>query len=487
MEVVVMLMKKKYSLNIGLILLLLIVSFSYAFTGYKTGANIDRYYLFSGIWNGSNWSINVQMLKSIRNPGVGLLSKPEETLDIVKILGYSPNLPPAPNEKLDWYMRDATDKTNKRKSLFNFINNGSINQKPIVNNQKPINNGSINQKPIVNTSLDNVSYANSLNSILSVISKEILEKRKDTSSRVVIDLAITTADNQRVHYVASYDGRTGYRSYGFQPEVRQKSLAIFAYYSKNVDTVFPQPPEGTQLIGRSDIQNKLGKYDYVIYGPSGSILAMEKDIPGSESYEYADEVGIENFINSVVIPKMGQYDVDISIVKYMHAIRPTLDANGEYQFRVEVPYRHVSTNCPDINLGLGPGYYVESMDQCEVPYRYCYTETDSQGKSYTVCEIRYEHFAAYVKTMSEVIHYEYNTEADFKIYEVKRDGSFNYIGQKTEPGVFVSFNYSKQVSPGGYYSPRYFMDKIISIRKDRNDILPYTEEPVEKIANLSID
>ena len=336
-----MLMKKKYSLNIGLILLLLIVSFSYAFTGYKTGANVDRYYLFSGIWNGSNWSINVQMLKSIRNPGVGLLSKPEETLDIVKILGYSPNLPPAPNEKLDWYMRDATNKSNKRKSLLS-----------------PIINRIINQSPNVNTSLDNVSYANSLNSILSVISKEILEKRKDTSSRVVIDLAITTADNQRVHYVASYDGRTGYRSYGFQPEVRQKSLAIFAYYSKNVDTVFPQPPEGTQLIARSDIQNKLGKYDYVIYGPSGSILAMEKDIPGSGSYEYADEVGVENFINSVVIPKMGQYDVDISIVKYMHAIRPTLDANGEYQFRVEVPYRHVSTNCPDINLGLGPGYYV---------------------------------------------------------------------------------------------------------------------------------
>ncbi len=447
-------------------------NFSYAFTGYKTGANVDRYYLFSGIWNGSNWSINVQMLKSIRNPGVGLLSKPEETLDIVKILGYSPNLPPAPNEKLDWYMRDATNKSNKRKSLLS-----------------PIINRIINQSPNVNTSLDNVSYANSLNSILSVISKEILEKRKDTSSRVVIDLAITTADNQRVHYVASYDGRTGYRSYGFQPEVRQKSLAIFAYYSKNVDTVFPQPPEGTQLIARSDIQNKLGKYDYVIYGPSGSILAMEKDIPGSESYEYADEVGVENFINSVVIPKMGQYDVDISIVKYMHAIRPTLDANGEYQFRVEVPYRHVSTNCPEIILDpeLGPGYYDRGSDMCKVPYRYCYTVTDSQGNSYTVCEIRYAYYAAYVKTMSEVIHYEYNTEADVKIYEVKRDGSFNYIGQKTEPGVFVSFNYSKQVSPNGYYSPRYFMDKIISIRKDRNDILPYTEEPVERIADLLID
>ncbi|MGB9622190.1 MAG: hypothetical protein ACPL4C_07140, partial [Brevinematia bacterium] len=200
----------------------------------------------------------------------------------------------------------------------------------------------------------------------------------------------------------------------------------------------------------------------------------------------------KNFIEDVVRPKMAKYDVDTSIIKYLYAIRPTLDSKGEYQFRVEVPYRHVSTNCPDIVLDpeLGPGHYDRGSDMCVVPYRQCYTYTvkDDKGNVSTKkeCYIAYAYYSAYVKTMSEIIHYEYNTEADVKIYEFKRDGSLSFMGQKTEPGVFVSFDYSKQVSPGGY-SPRYFMDKIISIRKDKNYIIPYTQEPVERIGDLSID
>jgi hypothetical protein len=59
---------------------------------------------------------------------------------------------------------------------------------------------------------------------------------------------------------------------------------------------------------------------------------------------------------------MRDYDVGLSIVRYMHNIRLTLDKNGKYQYSVSVPRREVSTNCRDRR-----GYYNASTGKCKVP------------------------------------------------------------------------------------------------------------------------
>ncbi|MGC8871022.1 MAG: hypothetical protein ACP5PT_08050, partial [Brevinematia bacterium] len=267
--------------------ILILSNLSYALTGYKTGLPLDQYYLYSATWDGSKWNVSTTLMKLVRDPSSGLNTKLEKSLTIT-----GSSLPAAPNETREWYL-------NKSKS-----------------------------------------YADQLNNALQNILPKILKSQNDTSSRVVADLAIRTSDGKEVHYIVSYDGNNGYRSYGFQ--VSLPNLALFSYYSKGFDEIISPPPRIQWLKNVS--QSKLGKYDYIIYKLNGEVIYQESDVDVNGRYDSVDDSGVKRFVNEVVLPKMNQYDVSSSVVRYMYMTRPTLDSNGSYKYRVSVPYRAVITD-----------------------------------------------------------------------------------------------------------------------------------------------
>ncbi|MGC8870428.1 MAG: hypothetical protein ACP5PT_04980 [Brevinematia bacterium] len=326
---------------------LILSNLSYALTGYKTGLPIDQYYLYSATWDGNQWKVSTTLMKVTRDPSYGLNVKAENPL----VITYGSALPSAPKQDKGWYLSSSG------------------------------------------------GYASELNNALQKILPGILKSQNDTSSRVVADLAIRTSDGKEVHYIATYDGNNGYRSYGFQASA--PNFATFVYYSKKFDSKLPPPPSSynppyygdvvdpyfyirdtslcrsniarfipecrnrnrsssPKLIQNRQAQNNLGKYYYIIFRPNGEIIEQNTvDVNGE--YDSTDDTGLNKFINEVVLPTMRKNDVGLSIVRYMHNIRLTLDKNGKYQYYVSVPYREVGTNCQEMG-----GYYDASTGKCKV-------------------------------------------------------------------------------------------------------------------------
>ncbi|MGB9622188.1 MAG: hypothetical protein ACPL4C_07130, partial [Brevinematia bacterium] len=295
-------------------------NFSYAFTGYKTGLILDKYYLLNGVWDGRQWTTSVKVMKVVRDPsGGGLKVEEEKTVD-VKV-----PLPNAPNQTKNWYM------------------------------------------------LYSKEYASILNDALSSALKNILNSQEDSSSRIVADLVFNTTDGYKMHYIATHDGNNGYRSYGFQipsDDVKDGKenltnsfyMATFSYYPKTFNSDLPLPSSNSPLIQNPDIQRKLGSYDYVVYTLNGEIVEQKNGVNVGGRYDSKndnDNTGLNLFINEVILPVMNKYNLSYATFRYMYAPRLTTDENGNYKYTVAVTERVIEVGCADKG-----GYYDSKTGNC---------------------------------------------------------------------------------------------------------------------------
>ena len=293
-------------------------NFSYAFTGYKTGLVLDKYYLLNGVWDGRQWTTSVKVMKVVRDPSGGGLKVEEEKTVNVKV-----PLPNAPNQTKNWYM------------------------------------------------LYSKEYASILNDALSSALKNILNSQEDSSSRIVADLVFNTTDGYKIHYIASHDGNNGYRSYGFQipsgdvkdgKETNSFYMATFSYYSKTFNSDLPLSSSNSPLIQNPDIQRKLGSYDYVVYKPNGEIVEQKNGVNVGGRYDSKndnDNTGLKLFINEVILPVMNKYNLSYATFRYMYAPRLTTDENGNYKYTVAVTERVIEVGCADKG-----GYYDSKTGNC---------------------------------------------------------------------------------------------------------------------------
>ncbi len=146
-------------------------------------------------------------------------------------------------------------------------------------------------------------------------------------------------------------------------------------------------------------------------------------------------------------------------------------------------YRLFDRSCDVIVLDWNTGYGITLCDGWYDPWSplpfgaesYCYGNV---SKIIDLFRGGGKPGPAYVKSMTEKINYKYETEADVKTYMISANGDITLIGYTKEKGIYYDFNLVKVRNDLSRFNlePKYFIDKIISIRKDSNEIVPYTSE-----------
>jgi len=281
-------------LSFFLTLFLVVVAQAIPTREYKTGYQPQTVISYKAFWDGSQWKVEVRRLIVARNPETGITVDGETLLT-----GSSSVLPPPP----------------------------SLTASEISNDE---------------------TYASRLNAVLSVLAKDILNQYAETAEdRVSIDLEIKGTDGETTHFVASYDGENGYRSYGFQKPA--PNLAFFSYYSASVD-IGELPPPPNPDWASDDYENNMGKYDEIIISPDGAIVyqALNVDVAGryDPPPDGNQDEGLDLFIEEVVKPEMENWNVSLSTVQYYYNIRILTDDEGNYAYTVDIPYRETKA-CDD--------------------------------------------------------------------------------------------------------------------------------------------